>query len=281
MASAALFDARQLVAASVRCQADLEGLWQEHRGMRWWQSGLSAMAANLVVDPGTQTLDKNLQALAEVMIRGGVPAGWLVWPDQQPGRQHTILEASGFRCCEQIWLASLDCQARRLRDQRDLPPWPVAGMSARVLSTRDVPALVALLKACHGVPESLAAIVATTFAGELVCDPAADPAGVLQLRTFAVLAGPSPVSSITAAVLGGCSWGDGVPRGGLLWLGTHPQWRCRGLARQVTRMACSWLIDSGVHRIHVQAAAAARSLYDSLGFEGDGVLELWGFTPRD
>jgi hypothetical protein len=46
-------------------------------------------------------------------------------------------------------------------------------------------------------------------------------------------------------------------------------------------MACSWLIDSGVHRIHVQAAAAARSLYDSLGFEGDGVLELWGFTPRD
>lgn len=278
MASPQVVDARRLVVASVQAQARLKGLWQEHHTLRWWQSGLPAMAGNLVVSCGPGADARRLQSLARLLVRFPAPAGWLLWPDQEPERQRPLLERHGFRCCERIGLASLpmDQRSAAVLGQRGGEPvvLPVA-----VLPDAAAPALADLLQVCHGIPSALAVVVATAFVTAQSWPLAGEQTGTLRLQTFAVSQDGVPVATITAALLNFEAGASAVPLGGLLWLGTHPHWRRRGFARQVTLAACRWLQAAGVEHIHVQAAAAARSLYASLGFGDDGWLELWGCPP--
>lgn len=266
--SSELEQSRQLVAASVQAQAALTGVWQERGGMGWWLSGLPAMAANLVVacDPGAS--DRQIAALARWMAHRPSPVGWLLWPDQEPLRQQRLLAGHGFRPCERLWLASLTAGPA---------DWPDAG-PCRLLGAADTAAEIAadtaaygsLLQACHGIPASFAAVVAQAFVN--VRPTSVGPAS-LRLQTLAVEQDGALLATITAAVVGGPA---APPLGGLLWLGTHPSCRRRGLGRLVTAAACRWLAGWGVTRIHVQASDAAVMLYRSLGFAEDGWLELWG-----
>jgi len=66
---------------------------------------------------------------------------------------------------------------------------------------------------------------------------------------------------------------------GLVWLGTHPQLRRRGIGSQLTGEVARLLVGSGVTCIHVQASPAAVGLYQALGFRCNGWLELWGHEP--
>jgi ribosomal protein S18 acetylase RimI-like enzyme len=272
--SAELEQSRDLIAASVQAQAAQVGVWQEHGGMGWWLSGLPAMAANLVVacDPGAS--DRQIGALARWMARRPAPAGWLLWPDQQPARQQRLLEGCGFRPCERLWLASVACR------HGDLEPglWSpstheVEPGSSRQLIAADRAAYGSLLQACHGIPASLAAVVAQAFVSERF-----SPMGQasVRLQTLAFDRRGALLAAITAAVV---SRPAAPPLGGLLWLGTHPSCRRHGLGRLVTAAACRWLAGCGVARIHVQASDAAVTLYRSLGFAEDGWLELWGCPP--
>lgn len=275
MASPQVVDARRLVVASVRAQALRKGLWQEHHGMCWWQSGLPAMAGNLVVSCGPTADPRRLQALARLLARSPAPAGWLLWPDQDPERQRPLLEGRGFRRCERIGLASLpmDQRSAAVLGQRGGEP---VGLPVAALSDAAAPALAGLLQVCHGIPSSLADVVAAAFVMAQPWPVAGEQAGPLRLQTFAAYQDGLPVATITAVLLQLEAGASAVTQGGLLWLGTHPHWRRRGFARQVTLAACRWLQAAGVERIHVQAAAAAHSLYASLGFGDDGWLELWG-----
>lgn len=270
MAEAALPEARRLVAASVQAQAQWAGLWQQHRGLQWWQSGLPAMAGNLVVGCDSGTSDRQLQALARLLGRGGVPAGWLLWPDQVPQRQGALLRDCGFGPCERIWLASLAAA--------DLPG-AAAAQGCRVLGATDRPALATLLQACHGVPAALAAVVAAAFAA---ARPLPLAGGRVQLQTFAVGAADASdavlLASITALLWQpqGAADAGAQPSGALLWLGTHPDRRRLGHGTRVTAAACRWLQQQGAVRLYVQASAEALSIYRGLGFAEDGWLELWG-----
>jgi ribosomal protein S18 acetylase RimI-like enzyme len=274
MDSQALQEARDLVATSVKVQARSSGLWQHHGGLRWWQSGLPAMAANLVVDAGPQPHSARVLALAELLVRAGSPAGWLVWPDQLPKLQGQWLSARGFTACERLWLATLCSNAPSAALLLEASPAVPRGDAIRWLGSPDVEGLAQLYGRCHGIPDSLASVTAHAFVTQshqlsTLAAFCLDPSGLAA----------APVASITACIANASSAQDAAPVGGLVWLGTHPAWRRRGYARSLTALACRWLLARGVDRIHVQAAPAAQALYRSLGFVDQGWLELWGWQP--
>ncbi|MEB3235102.1 MAG: GNAT family N-acetyltransferase [Cyanobacteriota bacterium] len=281
MAPAALVEARHLVMASVQAQARQVGLWQEHAALGWWQSGLPAMAANLVVHCGPLAGDRQVCALARLLARSGPAAGWLVWPDQRPEHQRALLQGCGFHLCERIELASFNV-SQNVSQTVFLPPSRPAGDGAgervgcRPLAAADRPACAVLLQACHGVPAAVAAVVAAAFVD---APPLLLAHGSLQLQTLAIWQQGRPVATITAALWRPLEPTHGPACGGLLWLGTDPAWRRRGYGMQVTAAACAWLQQQGAQRLHVQASAAAASIYRGLGFAHDGWLELWGCVP--
>lgn len=254
-----LAEARDLLAAAIQAQASCVGLWQERGALRWWQSGLPAMAANLVLDSGAQPNRSQLRALAQLLARAPSPAGWLLWPDQQPNLQQSVLRGCGFRLCERLWLGVMDSHQLAELTAR----WPAVSTSCRLLSSGEREPLARLYGACHQVPPSLAQVAARAFLG--------DPdlfSTYAQVSADAHATALEPVAAITTCRRSSL--------GSLLWLGTHPACRGRGYARQVTLAACHGLIQQGVGRVHVQASEAAVHLYSSLGFSHGGWLELWG-----
>ncbi len=62
------------------------------------------------------------------------------------------------------------------------------------------------------------------------------------------------------------------------WIGmvlTHPDHRRRGYARRLTQTAIDYLREQGVQRIMLDAAEAARPLYEDLGFRRLYSVEVW------
>jgi len=254
-----LDEARDLLAAALQAQAQCVGLWQEWNQLRWWQSGLPAMAANLVLDCGLQPNRSQLRALAQLLARAPSPAGWLIWPDQLPNLQQSVLRGCGFRLCERLWLGEMDSSQLAGLPER----WPAVSTSCRLLSSVEGEPLARLYGACHQVPPSLAQVAARAFLG--------DPD---QFSTYGHFSADGPAKALEpVAAITTCRRAS---LGSLLWLGTHPACRGRGYARQVTLAACHGLIQQGVGRVHVQASEAAVPLYGSLGFSHGGWLELWG-----
>ena len=60
--------------------------------------------------------------------------------------------------------------------------------------------------------------------------------------------------------------GNGSRRGNILNVYTHPDFRRRGLARELMRAALAWCGGNGVDTVILHASLDGRSLYESMGF---------------
>jgi GNAT superfamily N-acetyltransferase len=261
MALSPISASRHVVEFSMRSQARVVGLWQHHDQLIWWQSGLPSFGANVVLNCGLQPDLLACGRLAKLMAWGSCPVGWMVWPDQQPQRQKSVLIGAGFQHQQTIALLS--------RPSADLSQ-SSSGALICALDPGHQRGFAEFLKVCHQLPPGLAGVVSQAFLQRKSCGQ-----GDQQFCTFAVMEAGAPIASITACVLPG--FADTI--GGLLWLGTHPSFRRQGLARDLTARACGWLAQQGAVRVFVQAAAQAEPLYRQLAFQQDGVLELWTFEP--
>jgi GNAT superfamily N-acetyltransferase len=277
MPADALLDSRTLVRTCITAQAQELGLWQQHRQMAWWQGGVQAMGANVVVDCGTTPDARQLSRLAQLFARMPVPAAWLVWPDQNPELQAGVLHGFGFQFCEGLWLARLTA------DQ--LLPLP-AGLVLpdrcvlRPLKLDDRPALADFYEHCHQIPAPLAWSTASAFLS--LDSPSSSPGWFSTVGV--VLEAVDGCSSQVVAAISSCFCNsDGLssqaPLAGLVWLGTHSLFRRKGLARWLTHHVCSALFQRGLACINVQAAPVAVELYRGLGFRSFGQLELWARHP--
>ncbi len=253
-------EARRLVTASMRSQAALAGFWQEYQSFCWWQSGLQAAGANLLLDCGTNPKPASLIRLAVLLRWSAAPVGWLIWPDQSADLQQQLLAQVGFCHRESIWLGFLPAER--------LDPKPLcAGDSdlIQVLRWSDAVGYAHYLEQCHQICHAYSRLITATFL---------NPSPPGMFKTLGVLKDGAVVASVTAGLMPGVS--GSPPLGNLLWLGVLTPWRRRGLARAITEQACTWLMAKGVNRIHVQASPMAVGLYRSLGFRHCGDLALWG-----
>jgi len=60
--------------------------------------------------------------------------------------------------------------------------------------------------------------------------------------------------------------GSGARRGNILNVYTHPNFRRRGLARELMQAALGWCKQNGVDTVILHASPAGRALYESMGF---------------
>jgi GNAT superfamily N-acetyltransferase len=68
--------------------------------------------------------------------------------------------------------------------------------------------------------------------------------------------------------------GNGARRGNILNVYTHPDFRRRGLARELMQTALAWCKESGVDTVILHASADGRSLYESMGFAPTNEMRL-------
>jgi ribosomal protein S18 acetylase RimI-like enzyme len=68
--------------------------------------------------------------------------------------------------------------------------------------------------------------------------------------------------------------GTSARRGNILNVHTAPEFRRRGLARQLMDTALAWCRDNGVDTVVLHASAEARALYESLGFVASNEMRL-------
>lgn len=54
-----------------------------------------------------------------------------------------------------------------------------------------------------------------------------------------------------------------------------PDWRRRGIATELTRMAIAWAREHGSVVIRLRPSQGGRSVYEALGFEQSEEMELW------
>jgi len=266
-----LAQARALLHQGFRALAEQSGRWQQEQQMAWWLSGLPAMGANLMLDCGPAPDPQRLEALARRLRGLEVPAGWLIWPDQCPALQQSVVRASGFQACERLWLARLAAGELSAAPEPSLAP----PLSIRRLIPRDAPALTELYRVAHQIPPCFAGVSARAFVSQL-------PTVLSTYGGFVPVDG-SPqlklVAAITVVLESPPRGHQEAERAGLVWLGTHPQLRRRGIGSQLTGEVARLLVGSGVTCIHVQASPAAVGLYQALGFRCNGWLELWGHEP--
>jgi ribosomal protein S18 acetylase RimI-like enzyme len=68
--------------------------------------------------------------------------------------------------------------------------------------------------------------------------------------------------------------GQGARRGNILNVYTHPDFRRRGLARELMKVALDWGGNNGVDTIILHASPSGRSLYESMGFAPTNEMRL-------
>jgi ribosomal-protein-alanine N-acetyltransferase len=64
--------------------------------------------------------------------------------------------------------------------------------------------------------------------------------------------------------------------GRIISVGVHPDWRGRGVARELMDVAEKWFLDSGAHKVDLEVGVnnkEALNLYSSLGYEVVRVLK--------
>ena len=254
-------ESRRLVIAAMAAQAARTDGWQQHQSSIWWQSGLPASGANLVLDCGRNPHDRALSRLSRLMCWTGNPVGWLVWPDQDPELQQGVLSKVGYRLSEPLWLGVLHHHQELFScaSPTDLETIDVLLPHQRV-------EYCTYLEHCHHLHPRYAQLIANTF---LI------PLYPSSFKTLVIWRDGVVVAAITASF-----WPPSTVQptlGQLLWLGVLPRWRRQGLARSLTHQACLWLLGMGVERIHVQSSVMATGLYRSLGFSDLGYVDLWGW----
>ncbi len=63
-------------------------------------------------------------------------------------------------------------------------------------------------------------------------------------------------------------------RASILNMYTEPEYRRRGLARQLMRAMLAWCREQGFHAVSLQASEDGRALYESLGFMPTNEMRL-------
>jgi len=63
-------------------------------------------------------------------------------------------------------------------------------------------------------------------------------------------------------------------RGNILNVYTDPDYRRRGLARQLTQAALDWCRENGIRTIILHASNEGRALYESLGFKATNEMRI-------
>jgi GNAT superfamily N-acetyltransferase len=61
---------------------------------------------------------------------------------------------------------------------------------------------------------------------------------------------------------------------------TEPQFRRRGIARQVMLVILGWVSQRGLRAANLHASDAGRPLYEKLGFKSTNEMRLWLDTPK-
>lgn len=68
--------------------------------------------------------------------------------------------------------------------------------------------------------------------------------------------------------------GQGARRGNILNVYTHPNFRRRGLARELMTAAIVWCRENGVDTIILHASPSGRAIYETLGFAPTNEMRL-------
>jgi ribosomal protein S18 acetylase RimI-like enzyme len=68
--------------------------------------------------------------------------------------------------------------------------------------------------------------------------------------------------------------GKGTRRGNILNVYTHPDFRRRGLARELMQAALAWCGQNGIDTIILHASPAGRGLYEGMGFTPTNEMRL-------
>jgi GNAT superfamily N-acetyltransferase len=68
--------------------------------------------------------------------------------------------------------------------------------------------------------------------------------------------------------------GKGARRGNILNVYTHPDFRRRGLARELMKAALAWCGENGVDTVILHASPEGRTLYESMGFSPTNEMRL-------
>ena len=68
--------------------------------------------------------------------------------------------------------------------------------------------------------------------------------------------------------------GQGARRGNILNVYAHPDFRRRGLARELMKVALDWCGNNGVDTIILHASSSGRTLYESMGFAPTNEMRL-------
>jgi len=265
------------VQAGIKAQSAFAGLWQEKGNLIWWQTGISAVAGNLVLQNGEKPNSVWIQRLSSLMKCQQIPVGWLLWSDQNADTVKPIIVNEGYKYAENISLLCFKAEDLNWNKQRER----FHQNDKYQVKIRSVDMMMEgifsdFLIACHGIPKPLAAVIAKAY---ILKETSSLPQLALNCRpifcSWIIFKARQPVASITACLLADrCQL-----IGGLMWLGTLPKWRRMGFAKQLILQACNWLISNGADLVYVQSSEAANRLYASLGFELDGELELWHWWP--
>ena len=68
--------------------------------------------------------------------------------------------------------------------------------------------------------------------------------------------------------------GQGTRRGNILNVYTHPDFRRRGLARELMTTVLAWCHENGVDTVILHASPSGRALYEGLGFTPTNEMRL-------
>jgi GNAT superfamily N-acetyltransferase len=68
--------------------------------------------------------------------------------------------------------------------------------------------------------------------------------------------------------------GKGARRGNILNVYTHPDFRRRGLARELMKTALAWCGENGVDTVILHASDSGRTLYEAMGFAPTNEMRL-------
>ena len=68
--------------------------------------------------------------------------------------------------------------------------------------------------------------------------------------------------------------GPGMPRANILNVYTRPDWRRKGLARELIRKALDWCREKGIRTVILHASEEGRGVYAEVGFQPTNEMRL-------
>jgi len=217
----------------------------------WMASGFKASGANIVISSAS---DRRLR-LMEWISKMSWPFAWLLWPDQEISEQRSELKAFGFSSV--MVLAQMSIHSKLVPSRIKLQE-SLLCRSIRVARSVDLHELVRHYELVHQIPRDYAVQIATAH---LVTYPKNVCCTWVSVNHCQILA------SITAYQFG--------HQGFISWLATCPTARKQGIGSRLLLNALSFLKESGVSSIELQAVPEAKRFYQTIGFVKEYNVELW------